>query len=223
MNAKKWEEEQKANILSPEDMIVLKKKVVAFILPKENVNQALIRIRGKKKTEGPTNKFKKNIRTKTAQKLDGFNGNGKSIDKEESNDTKKEDPLPKEFNELLSMVELLFDSGYQTVYTDSKEDIEDDIREFEITKEREEQKSNGWAYKIIKKTQTIENEVEKLKQSEEVHGPFSTGEMLGWIKDGYFAPSSEVNVQFKKYKLMGDSNQPWLDIISAEEFEKYAV
>jgi len=188
------------------------------------VNQALIRIRGRKKVEGPTNKFKKNIRTKTAQKQENSNGKNKATEKEgESKDTPKEEPLPKEFNELLSMVELLFDSGYQTVYTDSREDIEDDIREFDISKEREEKKNNGWAYKIIKNVQTTENEVDKLKQSEEVHGPFSSEEMLSWIKEGYFAPSNEVNVQFKKYKLMGDSQQPWQDIKSAEEFEKYVI
>ena len=129
----------KANI---NEVIELKKKLLTFLQPKENVKKALKRL----KPDPSTSSFqriqtkKKNVRKKQkVEEGDSFNAN---TDGNENNVNERQ------FNDLMEVVNNLFQLKYLDVYEDDREAIEFEINQDEILKQRERDKKlmeeNGW-------------------------------------------------------------------------------
>lgn len=123
------------------EVISLKKKLIDYLEAKENVEKALKRLK-QDSSQGQLHKLKtkkKNIRKR--QKVDEADSTPKDENMDQSENDRK-------FDELMEIVNKLFDLKYLDVYRDDKESIEYEIKQDELKIQREEEqrqmKASGW-------------------------------------------------------------------------------
>jgi len=102
------------NKITDEEKLKLIEEICSLLKPKETINHALIRLRGN--VEEKKGNFKKNIRKKTQPQAEQKN--------QENAKTSEKTGNIEEFQKLMNLADKLLNTGYLTLYTDQKEDIE---------------------------------------------------------------------------------------------------
>ena len=198
--------------IDPGLVLELKKKLVKYLEPKENVNQAFLRLKGT-----PRHNTRKKNQRKKRQKTG------------ENQETQVEQPATSQadqqkFDELIDIATQLLKMKYNDVYIDVKENIEFEIEQDEIRIRREKAKielekrqkeemnrnHNNWWYKI---------EYTADPDKTETHGPFTPVQMNQWKKQDFFKETDDYIIAFKLNKHIKDESIDWKFIDEIENFE----
>lgn len=195
--------------VDPWEVLKLKKQLVEFLQPKENVQKALIRLKGT--TKHVTKK--KNQRTKRR----------KTDENEEAEEPVQSTSNDEHFDKLMTIVTQLFDMKYIDVYIDSKENIEFEIEQDEIKIQREQSKAEQEAREKLESLNNPLNWWYKLEYStapenNQTYGPFTPEQMEQWKSQDFFKENDEYIVAFKQNKCINDENVEWKFIDEIDKF-----
>ena len=160
------------------EVVALKRKLISHMLPHENVQKALLRLKPAVSSAHKIQSKKKNVR-KRQKTNEAFDGEAAAVTDKNTEDSKA-------FEALMETAERLFELKYLDVYNDDKETIEFEANQDELKIKREADKKaldeSGWMYKI---------EYSDGVTAPKLFGPFSSEQMEEWRKQNYFEDNDE--------------------------------
>ncbi|CAI2373788.1 unnamed protein product [Moneuplotes crassus] len=188
------------------EIVSLKKQLIEYLEPKENVKAALKRLGSK--SDG--NQFQRiQTKKKNVRKRKKVNEEEEVAVTEETDNSENQ----KKFHHIMKIAQRLLTLKYSDVYVDDKESIQFDIKQSELKIKRVlEQKDlqiSGWFYQLSTPDSSSEAKT---------FGPFKPAQMEAWRNQGYFKETSDKICSFKLGKDLKDDKIEWKFISEITKF-----